>query len=85
MIPGFKDSTITERVFLTSLAGVNVLEKQIPKKTKVDTLKEMITIASQMTARWERVWTSAEKRLEVIEEVERIVCQGRGNTERPSE
>jgi hypothetical protein len=88
MIPGFKelfkDCTITERAFLMSLAGLNILERQIPKQTKEGTLKEIITIASQMTARWERVWTLAEKRLEVIEEVERIVCQSRGNTESPS-
>jgi hypothetical protein len=67
---------VTERfkeMTLWSLASVEVLEEMMPGETKVDALKEIIGIAAHLTARWDRVWALAEKRLEVIEVVNRIV------------
>lgn len=71
---------VTERfkeLTITSLASVEVLEEIIPEETKADALKEIITLANHLAVRWDRVWTLAEKRLEVIEEIGRIVCQSR--------
>jgi len=48
---GFDNFTTTKRVLITSLAGVRVLEEEIPKKTEVDTLKEIIAIASHLAVR----------------------------------
>jgi benzoyl-CoA reductase/2-hydroxyglutaryl-CoA dehydratase subunit BcrC/BadD/HgdB len=67
---------VTERfkeLTITSLASVEVLEEIIPEETKADALKEIITLANHLAIRWDRVWTLAEKRLEVIEVVDRIV------------
>jgi hypothetical protein len=77
MRKGFEKLSTTQRVRITSLAGVEVCEEMIPEETKVETLKEIIILASYLASRWDRVWTLAEKRLEVIEEVGRIVCQSR--------
>ena len=66
---------VTERfkgIYLDSLANVEVLEEMLPEETEVRILKEIISIARDLTARWDRVWTLAERRLEVIEVVERI-------------
>ncbi len=60
------------------------MEEMLLEETKADALKEIILLASHLAPRWDRVWTLAEKRLRVIEEVERIVCQSRDDTERPS-
>jgi hypothetical protein len=78
---------VTERfkeLTIMPLASVEVLEEIIPEETKADALKEIITLANHLAIRWDRVGTLAEKRLEVIEVVDRIVCQSRGNTESPS-
>ena len=64
----------TRRIFITSLASVDACEEIIPEEISTDTLKEIIDIASHLTAKWDRVQTLAEKRLKVIEEVERMVC-----------
>ena len=55
--PRFKEIT------LASLAAVEVLEEMIPEETRPDALKEVIGIASHLTAKWDRVWTVAEKQL----------------------
>jgi len=70
---------VTDRVreiYLSSLAAVEVLEEMIPEETRPDALKELIGIASHLTAKWDRVWTVAEKQLGVIEAVERIAKPG---------
>ena len=64
----------TRRIFIMSLASVEACEEIIPEEISTDTLKEIIDIASHLTAKWDRVQTLAEKRLKVIEEVERMVC-----------
>lgn len=66
------------------LAAVEVLEELIPEETDVEALKEIIKFASHLAIGWNKVWELAEKRLEVIKEVERIVCQSKGNTKSPS-
>jgi len=63
-------------IYLSSLAAVEVLEEMIPEETRPDALKEVIGIASHLTAKWDRVWTVAEKQLGVIEAVERIAKPG---------
>ena len=55
------------------MASVEVLEEMIPEETKPDALKEIIGIASHLTAKWDRVWTLAERRLEIIEVAERMM------------
>ena len=50
-------------IYLSSLAAVEVLEEMIPEETRPDALKELIGIASHLTAKWDRVWTVAEKQL----------------------
>ena len=63
-------------IYLSSLAAVEVLEEMIPEETTVDALKDVIGIASHLTAKWNRVWTLAEKQLGVIEGAERIAEPG---------
>jgi hypothetical protein len=62
-----------EDITLSSLATVEVLKEMIPEETKIDALIEIISIASCLTAKWDRVWTLAEKHLEVIKVAERIM------------
>jgi len=60
-------------------ATVEVLgEDIVPKETDIKALKEIIEFAKRFVAKWDRVWTLAEKRLQVMEEVERIM-QSRDN------
>jgi hypothetical protein len=74
-----------EKEFLMMpLATARALEEIIPEETDTETLKETIKFAGHLAIGWNKVWELAKKRLEVIEEVERMVCQSRGNTERPS-
>ena len=66
------------------LATAKALEEIIPEETDTEKLKETIKFASHLVNGWIKVLKLAEKRLEVIEEVGRIVCQSRGNKENPS-
>ena len=61
-----------KEIYLHSLANVEVLQEMVPEETKVDALKEIIGIASHLTSKWDRVWTLAERQLEIIEVAERI-------------
>jgi len=66
---------VTERfkeIYLHSLANVEVLEEMVPEETTSDALKEIISIASHLTAKWDRVWTLAERQLGIIEIADRI-------------
>jgi len=63
-------------IYLSSLAAVEVLEEMIPEESRPDALKEIIGIASHLTAKWDKVWTLAEKELGVIEGAERIAESG---------
>ena len=64
----------TREMLIMSLAWVDACEEMIPEETRTDILKEIIDVADQLTTEWDRVWALAEKRLRVIEEVERMVC-----------
>jgi hypothetical protein len=66
---------VTERfkeITLDSLAAVEVLEEMIPEETEADALKEIIGIASHLTAKWDRVRTLAERQLGIIEVADRM-------------
>jgi hypothetical protein len=73
-----------KELLITPLAAAKVLEEIIPEETDTEALKETIKFAGHLAIGWNKVWELAEKRLEVIEEVGRIVCQSKCNTERPS-
>lgn len=60
---------------ISSLATVEVLLEIVPNETNIEKLKETIKFAGPLTIRWSRVLELAEKRLEIMEEVGRIVCQ----------
>jgi len=60
-------------------ATVAVLgEDIVPKETDIKALKEIIEFAKRFVAKWDRVWTLAEKRLEGLEGAQRIL-QSRDN------
>ena len=65
-------------LLIMPLAAARVVEEIIPEETDTKALKEIIHFARILVAGWDRVWTLAEKRLEVIEEVQRIM-QSREN------
>jgi hypothetical protein len=73
-----------KELLMMPLAAAGVVEEIIPEETDMEALKEIIKFAGHLAIGWNKVWELAEKRLEVIEEVERMVCQSRGNTESPS-
>ncbi|MGZ6224720.1 MAG: hypothetical protein ACXWMH_04320 [Syntrophales bacterium] len=62
-----------EVLLIMPLAAARVVEEMIPEETDIEAIKEIIKFARILVASWDRVWTLAEKRLEVIEEVERIM------------
>ena len=70
MIKERKKISATREMLITCLAWVDACRKIIPEETRTSTLKEIIDIASQLTAKWDRVGTLAEERLRVIEETE---------------
>jgi hypothetical protein len=66
-----------KELLMMPLAAAGVVEEVIPEETDMEALKEIIKFASHLAIGWNKVWELAEKRLEVIEEVGRIVCQSR--------
>jgi hypothetical protein len=65
-------------LLIMPLAAAEVVKEIIPEETDTKALKEIIKFASHLVANWDSVWTLAERRLEDIEEVQRIM-QSRDN------
>jgi hypothetical protein len=60
-------------LLIKPLAIAEVVEEAIPQETDTEALKQIVKFATHLTIRWDKVWTLAERRLEVIQEAERMV------------
>ncbi len=54
------------------LSAARVVQEAIPEETDAESLREIIKFARHLVAGWDRVWTLSERRLEILEVVERI-------------
>ncbi len=69
---------LEKEIQIMSLAATEVVEEIVSEETDTEALKKIIHFARYLVASWDRVWTLAEKRLQVLEEAQRIM-QSRDN------
>lgn len=71
---------VTERFkdfYLQPLAAAEVLEEMIGGETDVEAVKEVLSIATCLTDKWDTVRALAERQLKVIGVIDRLKKDGR--------